>query len=212
MTTRLRLTAIAFAVLGLAALIAVLAIRVNDDDRLSASSTPGKWTQDEVAAFEEYAVYWPGADVGGVPLTQVIREVVDDDPASPHPTARDGFMLVYGDCDLDGADACPVPLVVRTTPRCFKPPELFPSYLQPNDTKTIGGGAVAQQIAGQQYVWTDDVTVTIQGRANLVDAAVKQLSRLNEAKFAVEPLLSAPVTAVCDKIQGRPRTDVLPTR
>ncbi len=170
------------------------------------------WTQSEAEAFEDYPVYWAGPEIAGLPLTWVIRDVVDEKPSSRVPSKRDGFRLIYGNCELDGADACPVPLSIRTTPRCYEPPELFPDYVKQGSATPLGEtGAVVQDIGGHKQVWTGDIAISIHGLPNLQDAALDALQLINGAKFPAGEALRAPVDEPCDEIQGRPREDVLPS-
>jgi hypothetical protein len=211
MPTKLRLLVLVG--LGVAATVFLTWMTLNNRDaRLSATSTPAAWSVTDARDFDGFPTYYLGESFAGLPLTTIIRDVVNDDPSSPHPTGRDGFLFIYGDCEPKGEQGCAVPLAVRVTPRCYAPPELYPTYLKTDPPRLLDGGAVAQKIAGQEHIWTHEVVVTFSGGEELHDEAIAALEPLNQPALR-KPVLASPDANQCGAIQGRDRADVqLPTR
>lgn len=182
----------------------------DNQGRLTAGSTPGKWTLDQTAAFSEYPVFYLGEEFEGLPLMGVIREIVDDNPDSPFPTERDGFIFIYGDCEVGESDGCAVPLDVSVTPRCYRPPELFPGYLSQGPSRTGLGGSEVQVLGEATYVWTGEVAVRIGGGGASHERAVEALRAINAPAVGSEVArLSPPNKSVCARIMGRDRDKVL---
>jgi hypothetical protein len=176
-------------------------------EHLPSRSASWLWTLDVAAAFGDYPVFYLGEEFEGLPLAGgVIREVVADNPDSPGPIGRDGFIFVYGDYTIRGDnEGCAVPLSVEVMPRCYDPPEFIRGRVEQGPILAGPGGSEVQTIGNSTYVWTGEVTVGIGGGGASYERAVEALWAINSGAVGREAArLSPPNTGLC--AHPRPRT------
>lgn len=176
--------------------------------RVSSSGNPGPWTVAQVRAFSGYTVLWLGEEYQGLPLTEVTRDVGDDNPNSLSPASKDAFVFTYGSCTIQpGNDACALPLTLIVEPRCYLPPELLSANQKTGPVRNVRGAAEQQDFMGGQVVWTGDVAVSILGSLDPSQVA-QALRPVTETGNAISAL-AAPDKAQCSKIRGRNRSEVI---
>lgn len=115
-----------------------------------------EWQQADVQSFQDFPVYWLGADFEGLKLTRIIRHI------SPPtvPVQENLVLLIYGDCTPQGDTGCSPPLSIRLERTCARPRESFAA--QSFDAPHIPiRGLDAARVSGHLRMWTPQTAITI---------------------------------------------------
>ncbi len=126
---------------------------VDDDKKVAV--TDSAVFQESVTEFQDFPLYWAGAEFQGLPLTGIIRSY------GPHLTPpEDHVILQYGTCTPSAGAGCRVPLQIRVEPYCYAQPTGFAPEAK-EDTVFQVRGADAQYLSGALRLWMGDVTVRV---------------------------------------------------
>lgn len=144
---------------ALVAVSAILSACRSDDGE---TSTGGRWTVDDVEAFDGFPVFWAGESYRDASLTSILR-------ASYFAADRPGAMgnensvsLLYGTCDLPGSGegGCASPYQVIIQPSCLRPPGLVVRD-RVEEMTVRGAPAELDNNDGGLTLWTQDVAITL---------------------------------------------------
>lgn len=123
------------------------------------TSTNGRWTADDVEAFDGFSVFWAGESYRDAPLVSILRASY----ASEHGAivGEDSVSFLYGTCDLPaGEGGCASPYQVIIQPSCLNPPGLV---VRDRVEETVVRGAPAEldNTEGGLTLWTQEVAITL---------------------------------------------------
>lgn len=198
MTTKLRFALIGLAVFaGGFAVTGVALSLLGGGGGSAAPASAGQitWTIEDAKAFTDFPLYWLGESYEGLPLTKIIRYRYDPEPPISPIEAENIVLFIYGSCTPGPESGCAPPLSIRVEPYCMKPPERIATAVR--GTPFEVRGAVAEQIAGDLRIWTEEVSVKVftEGAASQVEA-VEKLRLVSEGPKGAQRTLGPP-TASC---------------
>lgn len=160
-----------------AAVVAVVAIAAGED--FPADVAPYE-------DFQDFDLYYLGAEFEGLPLTHVDRR--KDEPTFEEPLAANWVTFIYGDCEPIGDTGCPAPLEVQVWPASVRNRGVQP--VAPDGEPGVRGVPAAFYEGGDRLeLATGRSTVVLFGfdSAQLLRAA-EELRGINVAVGPDDPL------------------------
>jgi hypothetical protein len=152
----------------------------------------GRSSLREARGIDDFAVYFAGETIAGLPLSAVEERAGDARYVS----------FLYGDCRAEDHQGCALPLEIQTWPACARSLALYdaadPYAPKPERARVRGAPSGLLDEGRQLELQTRDSTVVIFGESSaLVNRAAAGLRGVNNADAPGEPL-RPPVAAALE--------------